>query len=250
MNSKIKSDFINLDEKERAKIIGQRIRFNRLKNGWDEVEFCQRLYGFKIENIDKDKMRRELGKAERTKLTNDKKRIKQKIAEWENGVHTPSLDDLCKICRLCGCDIYSLFGYVEESSLDAHLICEKTGLSEDAVENILKLYSNGDYGYVTYNTDTHIQAETSNKILFILSRIIANNDLLIQIFNYIVAGDYDDVSFYIRKKYSRGEDKPEDLDYHNFDNPICLMFGTTPISVDLVKQASINNIRKLLDNLI
>ena len=69
---------------------------------------------------------------------------RQTIGKWENGESCPSLDNLVDMCNCFKCDMGYLLGEYNERTRISCEITTETGLSEAAVETLLRLKPNND----------------------------------------------------------------------------------------------------------
>lgn len=75
-----------------------------------------------------------------------------RLSHLENGKAADfNLDILLTVCEIFDWDMGSLFGAYKEKNLDNHIACTVTGLSEQAVEKIKRLY---EYNSRTWCLDT------------------------------------------------------------------------------------------------
>lgn len=61
------------------------------------------------------------------------------IKNWEQGRTVPELQTIWDLCKIFNCDIDYLFGRINCSTHDLAFICNKIGLSEDAVKYLIKI---------------------------------------------------------------------------------------------------------------
>lgn len=61
------------------------------------------------------------------------------IKNWEQGRTVPELQTIWNLCEIFNCDIDYLFGRIDYSTHDLEFICNKIGLSEDAVKYLIKI---------------------------------------------------------------------------------------------------------------
>lgn len=61
------------------------------------------------------------------------------IKNWEQGRTVPELQTIWNLCEIFHCDIDYLFGRIDYSTHDLEFICNKIGLSEDAVKYLIKI---------------------------------------------------------------------------------------------------------------
>ena len=61
------------------------------------------------------------------------------IMNWEQGQSTPSVHELMKLAKIYGCDMDYLTGRLDQKTHDIHFIHDQTGLSEKAIEKLLKI---------------------------------------------------------------------------------------------------------------
>ena len=61
------------------------------------------------------------------------------IRNWEQGRNVPELQTIWKLCEIFNCDIDYLFGRIDYSTHDLEFICNKIGLSEDAVKYLIEI---------------------------------------------------------------------------------------------------------------
>ena len=67
------------------------------------------------------------------------------VRNWEQGKRRPSLEQMEIICNTVNCDIDYLFGKIETLTHDTAFICDKTGLSEKAVQILTAAKNVDDY---------------------------------------------------------------------------------------------------------
>lgn len=60
------------------------------------------------------------------------------VKNWEQGRNVPEIDTLEKLCNFFHCDIDYLFGNMECETHDKQFIHDKTGLSAEAIEQLIK----------------------------------------------------------------------------------------------------------------
>lgn len=99
---------------------------------------------------------------------NGVKIARNRLSKIENGEEGHfSLDFLLAVCRLFGWDMGYLFGEYEEKTKEKHLICQRTGLSEKAVDKLLLLK---EYNSREWHIDTiNGIMENENFIDFVVS---------------------------------------------------------------------------------
>ena len=100
---------------DRAHIIGTRIKANRKRLKLTQKELLERVY-----------------LSEKSVAS---------LRKWENGERLPDLDTIARMAEVFNCDIGYLLGDYDESDFPTHKICERTGLSQIAVERLLRLHS-------------------------------------------------------------------------------------------------------------
>ena len=61
------------------------------------------------------------------------------IRNWEQARNIPELQTIWKLCEIFNCDIDYLFGRINCSTHDLAFICNKIGLSEDAVKYLIDI---------------------------------------------------------------------------------------------------------------
>ena len=98
---------------ERARVIGERIKKNRKPLKLTQTELLAKVY-----------------LSEKSVAS---------LRKWERGERLPDLDTLARMAELFDCDMGYLLGDYEESNFSSHKVCEYTGLSEQALENISSL---------------------------------------------------------------------------------------------------------------
>lgn len=61
------------------------------------------------------------------------------IKNWEQGRTVPELQTIWDLCEIFNCDIDYLFGRIDYSTHNLEFICNKIGLSEDAVKYLIEI---------------------------------------------------------------------------------------------------------------
>lgn len=61
------------------------------------------------------------------------------VQSWEQGRHLPEVDTIERLCDFFGCSFDYLFGRTDHRNPDEQMICEYTGLNEDAVASLHSL---------------------------------------------------------------------------------------------------------------
>ena len=110
---------------DRKRIIGSRIKKEREDLGLSKNELLPKIY-----------------KSEKSH---------KMLTAWENGERLPDLDSIALMANLFNCDIGYLLGDYNERHYIAADICYRTGLSEKAVESLIRINSSssGD-DYLSY----------------------------------------------------------------------------------------------------
>lgn len=98
---------------DRARVIGKRIKENRKRLKLTQTELLAKVY-----------------LSEKSVAS---------LRKWERGERLPDLTTLARMAELFDCDMGYLLGDYEESDFSSHKVCEYTGLSEQALENISSL---------------------------------------------------------------------------------------------------------------
>ena len=84
--------------------------------------------------------------------------------ENENWTGKPNLVTVSNMCDILGCDIDYLTGRIQERTHELHFICDYTGLSESAVENIRHIKE----GHAPFDSETiNTIFETSDGAAFL-----------------------------------------------------------------------------------
>lgn len=73
------------------------------------------------------------------------------IRNWEQGICLPELKDLINICEMLNCSIDYLMGNIDESTHDLHYISVETGLTEQSIKFLQRMW-------VKYHTKEEVEA--------------------------------------------------------------------------------------------
>lgn len=86
------------------------------------------MFGFRLKEQRKKKGLTQETFAEEFNITLDT------VQNWEQHYNVPGIDTLYELCNFFGCGLDHFFGRIEEHDYETHEICEKTSLSEAAVD--------------------------------------------------------------------------------------------------------------------
>lgn len=144
---------------DRAKQVGERIKKERKRASLTQEELLEKVY---------------LSKSSVASLR-----------AWERGERLPDTDTLARMCEVFDCDFGYLICDYDERDYSTHKICEATGLSESAVNILVRENERSKReraaGWVNLPYQQEIEAA---------SKLIENHNVLFYVYQYIY-GNYD-----------------------------------------------------------